>query len=281
MTWNGGSASKNLGTGVMIEGGKSALSGIEVCDTFGAGAAIPPFGVIVAGDVPNVANEGVTLTDVNVCNNDGVGVLVYRVDTFALLGSGGQRSTVNQNVGVGLLVAGTPDGKPAVTVKQADFEQNKKSPTALAFASGAPRTLGDGVELVSAFSNIAFEDVNLQANERAQLFLDMGKSDVSLLHANWEMLPDPKVTVTASGNQFGARCQGAPPGPTEGPQAWLEGDPSGWDKYLTRHGTAATNDGDATRISGYDYNIGSGVAPCSMPNPAAVQMQGLGALGVP
>jgi hypothetical protein len=265
-TWNGGGATDNLGTGLMAAGGTIDLNALEVCRTL-QGFRLPPvFGGVFAGGVD------VTSTDLDVCGNDGYGLVHSGASGHHenLVGADNANAAlwIQQSTGVtvdgamtsfadnefaGVVVIDSSD----VTVADASVERTRQVVRTVGLTGRVE--VGDGVQLVRSTDNITLRNINLVDNERAGLLLELGSG-------NTDGVSLSTVAASGTGVQLGVVAQSGTLG-------------TGWDDGVTRSGALETN--DATFLaSGVPLDIVEVVTPTDLPQTAAFASDGLSVVGV-
>jgi hypothetical protein len=275
VTWNGGSASDNLGTGLFAIGAKVTLSGVQLCRSFQGNRKLLPFGAVFA------KGAGVTSTSLTVCDNASIGVLHLGVSAnhtdFNGTGNGaaalwaqgatsfsiGGKSKLDGNHLTGLVILDSTN----VTIQGASFT-NTLSATLPLGDQSAMVQVGDGAHLVRT-TGIRFQDVTISGNARSGLQVDLGAVSYALADLKWI-----NVTADAAGKAFGALCQGSYGGMD---QLALNAQANGWDVGITRTGAAVANDAQASSL---EATVGV-IDPNDIPSPDLVVKGGLAALTGP
>ncbi len=232
--WVGGSASDNLGVGVMARGGEIELVGVELCRTLQGVRPMPAYaGVFSAG-------VAVTTSSLTVCDNEGFGLLhdgartlhanlvgaansepalwVQQEGTFELTGS---ESVLSGNRIAGLVLIDVADA----TVRDAQIDDTELA-RRLVDGLGDVEA-GDGIQVVAASTaGLRIESVALGGNQRVGVLFDLPSA------ATVDDATLSGVTVEATGDALGVVAQ-----TPEGPLA-----SGSWDSAVTRAGAAADND---------------------------------------
>jgi hypothetical protein len=259
VTWQGASASANLGTGIMVDGGTATLESLRLCGTLAGSHKLPPYAAVFK-------DTTVTSRALTVCDNAGVGLL--QVNSTAqhvdLVGTGNGGPAVWVQKSASLAISGASELKnnryaglvviesAKVDVKDAKIDTNAVGPKPIGSEGAAE--LGDGMQLVRSPNGIRFENVSFTNNARSGIQLDLGQVDEDFADLKWI-----GVTAEATGAQFGALCQGDL-------ESW--GPDDIWSTGIVRKGAALTN--DATVLSRNPAIIAGAIGPPYVPAPSSV-----------
>lgn len=257
VSWQGGSASANRGTGVMVQGGKATLESLKLCGTLGGSHKLPPYAGVFSQkaaitsrrlEVCDNAGVGLLHTDspgvhveLTATNNAGPAVWTQQSDSLTITGT-----EIKNNAYAGLVCIETK----AVTVKDMKFTTNVNGKKPVG-STGADE-LGDGVQLVRCQFGIKFENVTFTNNARTGIQLELGAVDEENADLTWT-----NVVVQSTGAQYGALCQGDL-------EAW--GPTDKWSTGIVRQGSAVTNDATVTEKK---LTYAGVIGPPFVPAPAA------------
>jgi hypothetical protein len=234
VTFTDGSASDNLGVGIAARGGTITLDSVEVCRTMSGIRPLPAIGVLLVGAV------GATTVGLDVCENEGLGVLsdgssavhsdlvaTSNTESAVWAQRGGQlevsgTGTLLSDNGVAAIVAVMTD---EVAIMDARIERTRLV-TRLVEELGNIDT-GDGIQLVvGSTDQIRIDAVTADQNERAGVVLDLPDG------ATVADTAIGTVTVAGTGTALGVVAQ-TPSGRIAG---------GTWDSSVTRDGVTAAND---------------------------------------
>lgn len=248
ITWSGGGAPSNLGTGLMAWDGVVTLTGLDLSGTFEGLQLLPAYGGVFAGgaDVDSTSlrvsdSEGYGLLhseatarhiDLTARNNDLAAVWLQNCDGFELSGAG------TGLVGNGLAGVVAVDSSD-VTIRHAHVDATVTR-TVIVGETGSVE-VGDGIQLVGTVQGVTLEDLTLSSNARVGILMDLAGGDP-------EDFAMSGVSVDGSGEQLGVVAQG-------GTFA------AGWDDGVTRQGATAAND---AALAG-DLDIVGIVGPSDLP----------------
>lgn len=261
ITWSGGGAASNLGTGLMTWGGAAILTSLDLSGTFQGLQLVPAYGGVFAGgaDVETTSlrvsdSEGYGLLhseaiarhiDLTARNNNLAALWLQNCAGFELSGAG---SGLVGNGLAGIVAVDSSD----VTIRHAHVDATVRR-TAIVAETGSVE-VGDGVQLVGTTRNVTLEDLTLSGNARIGILLDLDGGALDGFSMD-------RVSVDGADDALGAVLQGGTLEP-------------GWDDGLTRQGATAANDaalGDELGVVGI-------VGPSDMPAATEVADQGLAAL---
>jgi hypothetical protein len=261
ITWAGGGAPANLGTGLMTWGGAATLTSLDLSGTFQGLQLVPAYGGVFAGgaDVDTTSlrvsdSEGYGLLhseatarhiDLTAHNNNLAALWLQRCSSFELSGAG---SGLVGNGLAGIVAVDSSD----VTIRHAHVDATV---TRTAIVGEAGRVeVGDGVQLVGTTRNVTLEDLTLSGNARVGILVD-------LAGGAFDGFSMSRVSVDGADDALGAVAQGGTPEP-------------GWDDGVTRQGATAVNDAALAD----ELGIVGIVGPSDIPAATAVADQGLAAL---
>jgi hypothetical protein len=256
--WRGGSASANLGVGLMLHGGSGTLEDVEVCGTFQGVRLVPAYGLVFAGgaDVSTARLEvcegegygmlhddvGAMHVDLSAHDNGDAAIWIQRCPWFELSGAD---TLLERNRFAGVVVRESGN----VIVRNATIDAS-----ALAirtFAETGSVRVGDGVQVVRPTGIVSLESVSLANNERVGVLLDVTSEQMA--DVNFDA-----VTVSGMGTQYGVVAQG---------DAYADG----WDDGVTREGTTGVNDAAFSTPLGIAGSLAAG----DMPAASVVEADGL------
>lgn len=258
-SWVDGVLSKNLGTGLMVQGGRADITGVEVRETLQGARLLPAYGMIV-NETDDVRSTDMIICDgggvgllhnaaagrhdeLQVLNNGDAGVWVQDTDEFALAGPS---SLISDNKLGGVIVQSSAN----VTLRDATVQNSLASPWFL--EGGRDIVVGDGIQLRDSVENIHLEGLQLIGNERTNLLVDFGAGALTGITF------DRVVVQSAQGEGLGAIGQTAADGVLV-PE-------SGWDTGIERDAELLAR--DFARLQALDAvdTAGDGKLPVSQPN---------------
>lgn len=261
VTWSGGGAPANLGTGLMAAGGRLTLSSLDLSGTFEGLQLVPAYGAVFAAgaDVDTTSlrvsdGEGYGLLhseatarhiDLTARNNDMAAVWLQDCDHFELSGAG---TGLVGNGLAGVVVVDSSD----VTIRHAHIDATTTR-TKLVEETGSVQ-VGDGIQLVGTTDAVTLEDLTLSSNARVGILVDLGGGTL-------DDFAIAQVSVDGTGEQLGAVVQGGTA-------------PAGWDDGVTRQGATSANDAALADELGVVGIVG----PSDLPPSSDVADQGLAAL---
>jgi hypothetical protein len=261
-SWQGGGASENMGTGLMVEGGSADLEALRLCDEFQGVRLLPAFGGVFSGgaDVTSSALqtcnvEGLGLfhagatglhTDLAATGNNDAAVWIQDTEQFEIRGMG----TMLAENGLGGVVAVDSSG---LVVQDAEIRSTQLQPRVLSEAGLIE--VGDGIQLVGTTNDVMLDNLLLENNERVGMLLDLAGSSTSQVAIG-------DVTVDGEGDQLGAIAQDGDVGPA-------------WDEGIMRLGATATNDPE---FSG-TLDVVKAVSPTDYPTASDVADSGIDIFG--
>jgi hypothetical protein len=251
VSWQGGSASENLGTSLMVQGGSIALTNVEVCSTW---RGLQPFAYgAVFRDGAFVSSDGLVL-----CDNEGPGALHDSVsaDHRGLVASSNHEAALWVQSGIhfgldgamltdnglsGIVAVASTD----VSVRSSRIETTRQV-TMIDPIVGEIH-VGDGMQFVSgSAAGLVVENVTFDRNERVGLLLQLTDGTIPSGTVSG-------VVVNAEGTAFGALAQ----------TATTTIDPSIWSSGITRQGAALVNDSSFSA----PVDVLGAVAPMFFPPP--------------
>lgn len=229
--WNGGGATLNLATGLMIEGGTATLRDLVICDSLEADYTLVPAYGAVFTEGAEVVSE-----DVRVCNVEGVGVFYNSSNgsLVNLVAEGNEQGTVWAQYCERVEVTGnttiTGSGLAGIAfvetvesiVNGASIYGTTRVPLTCGHAGGRLCYPGDGIEIVFPAGRTLLRDVELVENERVGLLVSIEGSDAGSVSTE-------SVVVNGVEEQLGAIGQGG-------------GVSDDWDDGVTRLGVTLLND---------------------------------------
>jgi hypothetical protein len=231
LDWNGGNASANLRTGLMVRGGSANLVDVAIDETLIGVAAYAYAGVF---DETSVRTSGVEVsdsaqyglvhvgsevdhTDLRAQGNGHAALWAQDCSSFSL---SGELTVLSDNTFAGVIVIGTDE----VALSDARIDA-----TALGTRVDGEMgriEVGDGVQLQVLDSSVTLRGLTLEGNERAGVVIDLGGGDMSGLTIE-------DVSVSGSGDELGVVAQ--------------RGEPTdGWDEEVAREGATEANDASFT-----------------------------------
>lgn len=246
-TWTGGQVSRNLGHGLIAEGGNVVLADLSISDTISDPGRMRTWGAVFY--------EGATVssTRLNASNNNGYGLLHLDLPQVAH-----DALTANDNIDAAVWlssveaadISGEMRGNRFMGLFAHQTANLTVHDTTIADTRAVDRplesgtvTLGDGIQLVESTTEIDLRDVVLQNNERAGLLLDLGSASASTMDI---AISGTRVEVPAIATAYGAVAQNGTVLP-------------GWDTGIMRVGSDAARDS----ISGLPK--AGAVGPCEYP----------------
>jgi hypothetical protein len=263
VAWNGGGASDNLRTGLMIWDGSASLSGLEFCRTL-LGLQLWSAGTVFAGGASIIS------TRLNVCDGGGYGMLhddvaAEHVDPrvegnrhvgvwvqngerrFSLTGA---LAEIAGNTFAGMVFLEAGD----IVLRDAHIHGTRMGSRVLVDAGRLE--VGDGLQVIGPESMDVL-DLRIEDNARAGLLIDL---EDGIFDAGWLS----NVQVEAFGEQLGAVAQNGEL-------------PEGWDAGVSRNATAATNDAAFQSVGDPLDTVGV-IGPESLEPPDQLLTSGLAAL---
>ena len=257
VTWTGGGARTNLGTGIEVWGGRAALESIELADTrdglgaiesfdavFAGGASVETSALsVIGGDSYGMLHDGATARHVDLVASGNGFAGVWAQGTTGVEISGSSSIEDNGFAGVAALDA------TGVVVRGATIAR-----TVERIAISGVRTIraADGTHLVR--STATLDSVTLRDNARVGLLVELGGASTSSIGLT-------SITVDGSGTELGAIAQNGTIS-------------AAWDSGVTRLGATATND---AAFSGA-LDIAGAVGPPCLPPLSGIDASGIGAL---
>jgi hypothetical protein len=253
VSWSGGGAVENLGTGIFASGGRLTLGAVEIAGTLGGVQPLPAYGAVFSGGVV------VTTTDLFVHDNDAYGLLEDSSESshaalvaesngdVALWVQAGRVTVGSSSRLSGNRIAGIALVETAsATVRDSTIDTTEEG-IRIDGQVGTVR-VGDGLLAVLPDSDsILLENLTLMGNERAGIVIDVESAAIG------EGVLE-NVTVDAVGAAFGVVAQ-SPAGPIAA---------GAWDDGVTRTGAAVANDAAITSR----LDIVGIVGPMFLPDPS-------------
>jgi len=259
--WEGGGASGNMGTGVLVHKGHAFFKNLGICQTIQGLKLIPSYaGVFVNGatiETDNVEvcdgdgfgflHDSVTANHANlkVRNNGDAGLWVQKSPSFQISGNGTEIKS-NRFAGVVLFEVGD-------TVIQ-DAKMDENIITTRVFEETGSIDVGDGIQIVKPAGHVTLQNLSMSNNERVGILLDLGGG-------SFDNVTIEGVSVEGTGNQYGAIAQNGQI-------------PDSWDSGVTRRGNVSVND---ESFMGTLSIVGT-VPSKSIPSANDVETNGFGAI---
>lgn len=207
-SWRGGSASENLGTGLMAHGGSTTLEGVELSGTlqgmrgmpayagvFAAGATVTTEGLqVVGGEGVGILHDDASVqhVDLTARENRDVAVWAQHCSSFEVSGVG---SAISGNGFAGLVVVESR----GVVIQDAYIEATSLMTTTVGHWGALE--VGDGVHLIEPTGSTTLRNLMLSGNERVGVLIDVTGSST-------EDVTIDTVAVSGLGEQLGAIAQG-------------------------------------------------------------------------
>ena len=223
------SFSDNRGVGVMIHGGGASMQIVGVHSTYGGNAA-SAFGVVFSGETTvtsealavsatfgyGILQDGASTSHRGLVVADNVEIGIW-LQGFGSMGIEGAGSVLRDN-GLANVIA-VDSGR--LMIAECGMEGARLSSRAV---DGEPVEIGDGLQIVDAVGPIDLRSLGIRDNERVGL----------LIEGSWpSAVSISDVEVDARGDALGAIVHGGAP-------------PDGWDRGISRRGTAEANDASFT-----------------------------------
>ncbi len=227
--WEGGGASANLGTGLIVHGGSATLSGLDLSDGLQGLRLMPPYAGVFAASA-TVRSSAITVNggegfgllhdsssvqhdDLVAQDNAYAALWVQHCPSFALLGSG---SVLSGNGLAGVALVDTESAEVEDVRIEASYLVSRS------FGLLGMIDVGDGVHIADPAGPHVMSDLTLLGNERTGILLDLGGGST-------ELVTFDRVTVDGTGEQLGVVAQ----------SGTIVDD---WDGNVTRQGTTIEND---------------------------------------
>ena len=255
IVWTGGDASANLGTGVMVDGGRASLIDIEINETLKGLRLIPAYSAVFANSADILTqrlimrdNEGYGALhseataihlDAVVEGNGDAGMWVQNVSFFEMAGP----DTVLKRNKFGGVVAVNSSN---VALSDVTIDSTELSPWLLDPENFV--MIGDGVHLDKTTQGVDLTRVKLVDNERVGLLIDIGSQELSSVDIEFN---EVEVAVAGvAGMPHGAILQGE--------NSVIAPGTDDWDTNITRDQGATDNDSGLLEPLGVPDIIDSG-----------------------